>query len=75
MGSIDRNQVEVLCDELNARVETTCREQKLLEQLIAANAHTRPYRTRQYELLLREARARANRFLDLVVRYCRSPHQ
>ena len=67
----DPGQIETLCDELNSRAEIVRKEQALLEQLVAVNAHSRPYRARQYRLLLDEAGARARRFLNLITRYCR----
>ncbi len=70
-GMGDPGQIKTLCDELNSRVETVREEQALLEQLVAVNARTRPYRARQYRLLLDEAGARVRRFLDLIIRYCR----
>ena len=65
------SQSETLCDEIGSRAEIVRQEQVLLEQLVAVNAGRRPYRARQYRLLLDEAGARLHRFLDLITRYCR----
>ncbi len=69
-GDADRRQIETLCDDLAARIETVQEEQALLGQLVAATAPVRPNRARQYRSLLDEAHERYQRLLDLVVHYC-----
>ena len=69
-GDADTRQVENLCDDLSERVESAREEQVLLGQLVRANKQTRPYRSRQYRVLLGKAQERYQRLRDLVVRYC-----
>jgi hypothetical protein len=70
-GDADAQQVESLCDNLSERVETAREEQALLGQLVSTNEQTRPYRSRQYRVLLGKAQERYQRLRELVVRYCR----
>ncbi len=69
-GDADAQQVENLCDDLSERVETVREEQVLLGQLVRTNEQVRPYRSRQYRVLLGKAQERYQRLRDLVVRYC-----
>ena len=66
----DQQQVVTLCDTLESRVETMRTEQQLLADLVTRTARTRPYRSRQYALLLDEVRGRYQRARALVMRFC-----
>lgn len=70
LGDADARQVERLCEDLSERVETAREEQVLLGQLVRTNETRRPYRSRQYRVLLTKAQERYQRLRDLVVRYC-----
>lgn len=70
-GDADLFQIDRLCDDLSTRVETAREEQVLLGQLVTTTANTRPYRARQYRLLLNEVSTRYRRLVDLMLRYCR----
>ncbi len=69
----DQQQVSSLCDSLQARADTMRSEEQLLNDLVTQTATTRPYRSRQYALLLDEVRGRYERLRALVIRYC-NPH-
>lgn len=69
-GDADAQQIESLCDDLSERVKTAHEEQVLLGQLVRANEQARPYRSRQYHILLGKAQERYQRLCELVVRYC-----
>jgi hypothetical protein len=66
----DQRQVETLCEDLNERAETAQQEQVLLEQLVDVTARTRPYRSRQYRMLLERVGTQYRRLRELIIRYC-----
>ena len=70
-GDADLFQIDRLCDDLSSRVETAREEQVLLGQLVTTTTQTRPYRARQYRVLLNEVSARYHTLVDLLHRYCR----
>lgn len=70
VGDADRRQIETLCDDLSARMDTVQAEQTLLGQLVATTSRVRPNRARQYQALLDEAHLRYRRLRDLVIDYC-----
>ncbi len=67
----DRQQIDTLCDDLGARVDTIHQEQVLLGQLVAVTASTRPARSRHYRTMLDHVRTRYDALQDLLARYCR----
>ena len=68
----DQEQVTSLCDSLAARADTMRSEEMLLADLVTRTATTRPYRSRQYALLLDEVRGRYERLRAVVLRFCHS---
>lgn len=66
----DQRQVETLCEDLNERAETAQQEQILLGQLVDVTARTRPYRSRQYRMMLEQVGTHYRRLRELIVRYC-----
>ena len=71
VGDPDTQQVENLCADLGARVDTAHTEQVLLGQLIETTATTRPFRSHYYRVLLDQARDRYRRLYELLLRFCR----
>ncbi len=69
----DRQQVAGLCNDLQARVETAQTEEALIEHLVHATARTHPYRSRQYQALLRTIQARYQQLRDVISRHCHVP--
>ena len=66
----DQRQVEQLCDNLGARLESARAEQELLARLVAISAPTRRFTSRQYQALLSATQQRAQQFRALLQRYC-----
>jgi FtsZ-binding cell division protein ZapB len=66
----DRQQIDTLCDDLQARAETVRAEQALLDHLVQTTARTRPHRSRQYQVLRDQAQSHFQRLRALIVRYC-----
>ena len=71
VGDPDTQQVQNLCDDLGARVDTAHAEQDLLGQLVEATATTRPFQSRYYRGLRDQVRDRYHRLYELLLRFCR----
>ena len=67
----DVQQIESLCDDLNDRVDTARQEQALLGQLVTSTERTRPFRSRQYRVILDRVQERYHRLYQLLLQYCR----